>query len=179
MEQTEFIAQLDAKTQQQISTLKDSLLQLPADTLSRPSPDGGWSISQCIQHLNTYHQHYLPLIKKSLESGCDSTGKHVSRGWLGNYFIKMMDPANTSKYKAIVKHQPSVQPDGHKEISILIQHLEHLIDLLKSHPTANFNKNRVKTSISGLILPRLGDTLEFLLMHNQRHLLQALKNLAR
>ena len=177
MRNTDFINGLQFTLEKQISILKTELLPLTAELLSRPRSDGGWSIAQCIQHLNTYADHYIPLIEKKLNDQPQSVQQEVVQGWLGSYFIKMMDPENTSKYKAAKKHRPGRASDGHREILKLTGHLQELDKLLKGHPGADCNKIRISTSIIGFVKLRLGDTLEFILMHNHRHLNQALNNL--
>ena len=40
---------------------------LSEEILLRPSSKGGWSIAQCLEHLNSYGYYYLPLIEVALE----------------------------------------------------------------------------------------------------------------
>ena len=46
--------QVDAHLQQAIKVYQN----LDADTLSRPSSTGGWSIAQCLEHLNSYGDYF-------------------------------------------------------------------------------------------------------------------------
>ena len=39
---------------------------LPGEVLLRPAANGGWSIAQCLWHLNSYGDYYLPKIKSGL-----------------------------------------------------------------------------------------------------------------
>lgn len=36
--------------------------------LKAPASNGGWSIVQCLEHLNTYGNYYLPRIEKGLHN---------------------------------------------------------------------------------------------------------------
>ena len=36
--------------------------------LLRPAGNGGWSIAQCLEHLNRYGNYYLPQIKTGIAS---------------------------------------------------------------------------------------------------------------
>ncbi|MDO4729111.1 MAG: DinB family protein, partial [Bacteroidota bacterium] len=48
-----------------------------------------------------------------------------------------------------------------------------LLDLLQQAYNVDLIKVKTKTSISKFIKLRLGDTLQFVVFHNQRHILQA------
>lgn len=84
--------QVDAHLQQAIKVYQN----LDADTLSRPSNTGGWSIAQCLEHLNSYGDYYLPHIEKTLRNNHSDSATFTS-GWLGDYFTKSMDPQDGKK----------------------------------------------------------------------------------
>ena len=82
---------------------------LSEETLLQPSSSGGWSIAQCLDHLNSYGNYYLPHIAKSIEKSKNSSSSNdFKSSWPGNYFVKMMDPkTGTRKFKAFKDHIPS------------------------------------------------------------------------
>lgn len=164
---------LKAEAQKRLVAEKISDLQIAA--LQKFRFDGGWSICQCFAHLNTYYEFYLPQLEKAVQnSGQKTTQKNYRSGWLGAYFIKMMDPStNKSKYKASKKHLPIGNDDPHETLDIFIKNTESFVKILADCRTVNL-RTRVETSISPLLRLQLGDILEFLLAHNERHIQQAL-----
>ncbi|WP_026462413.1 DinB family protein [Adhaeribacter aquaticus] len=152
----------------------------PEATLLKPATDGGWSIAQCLQHLNAYGQYYLPQIKKGFIHQANQPNQDTfTSTWLGSYFTRMMDPAtNQKRYKAFKDYSPAPALDAHAVIAEFIQQQEELIGYLKKARTADLNKIKVPVSIAKWLKLRLGDVFQFLIAHNQRHMLQAKRHLA-
>lgn len=151
-------------------------------TLLQQPEQGKWSVAQCIEHLNSYNRYYLPQIEKALLKGtyknlpAETTYKP---GWLGNYFTKLMKPGVngelSGKMKAPKDHQPSVTLDAKKVILEFITAEEKLLAYLQRAGTINISKLQVPISIAKFIKLQLGDTFRFLIAHQQRHMLQAIK----
>jgi len=153
---------------------------LPAATLLLPSVTNGWSIAQCLQHLNAYGYYYLPAIENGLTKnpGKPDTATFTST-WLGRYFTHTMDPAtNQKKYKAFKAYNPPPDLDAYAVVAEFIQQQETLLSYLKKSRTADLNVIKIPVSIASWLKLRLGDVLQFVIAHNQRHLLQAQRNLA-
>lgn len=160
---------------------------LTADTrglLQEPAP-GKWSAAQCIEHLNSYNRYYLPQIEKALLNGvyknlpAQATYKP---GWLGNYFTKLMKPGVNgelaSKMQSPKDHRPAANLNAEKVLEEFIEGQEKLIGYLVRAEKINIGKLRVPISLSKFIKLKLGDTFRFLIAHQQRHLLQALRLVA-
>ncbi|HLP18705.1 MAG TPA: DinB family protein [Chitinophagales bacterium] len=149
------------------------------DALQRPSPAGGWSIAQCLWHLNSYGQYYLPRIGAALEQAPENGNgvEHFKSGRLGNYFTRMMEPGK-SKYKVNKRHLPPAVVSPHQTVAEFIQQQETLLHYLRKARAVNLNKIRLPISIASLIKLKLGDVLQFVVAHNERHIQQALRNLA-
>lgn len=151
-------------------------------TLLLQPEQGKWSVAQCIEHLNSYNRYYLPQIEKALLKGtyknlpAETTYKP---GWLGNYFTKLMRPGVngelSGKMKAPKDHQPSVTLDAKKVILEFITAEEKLLAYLQRAGSLNIAKLKVPISIAKFIQLQLGDTFRFLIAHQQRHMLQAIK----
>ena len=115
------------------------LAQEDAHTLLQQPDEGKWSISQVIEHLNSYGRYYLPLIETSL-----ATHKHPARelytaGWLGDYFTRTMLPKNngeiTNKMQSPKNHRPSRDIDNHVVLEEFLQQEHLLLDLLEKAKT--------------------------------------------
>jgi len=179
IDQNSFLLKLEIELEQQLTEVLGIFQNLPEEVLTKPSSSGGWSISECMEHLNTYAAYYQPRIRKALEKmEHANTPVFFKHTWLGQYFINMMNADKSPrKFKAIKKHRPLNSKNSHEVIAEFIHHLEDLLSLLKTSSTKNLNKGSVSTSLSAFIRINTGDALQFLLTHNQRHLQQACRNL--
>lgn len=143
--------------------------------LLRAAKDGGWSIAQCLEHLNSYGHYYLPQIKKGLEKGGGNPPADTfNSSWLGSYFTRAMDPeTGRKKIRAFKNHIPAAQLDAHAVVAEFIQQQESLLQYLQQSRSRNLNKIKIPISISRWIRLNLGDVFQFLIAHNERHMQQA------
>lgn len=174
-------ALLDALEQQTESHLFEaihSFQNLNDKKLLQPAVNGGWSIAQCLEHLNRYGKYYLPTIEKGLAKNFKSTGEFKS-SWLGSYFTKMMSPdSGKKKIKTFKEYSPAPQLNAHAVVAEFIHQQETLLKYLRLARTKDLNKIKIPISISRWIKLKLGDTFQFLIAHNERHMRQAKKNLS-
>lgn len=177
--QAQLIQQLENRIEQHLKDTIYSLQNLPENVLLRAASNGGWSIAQCLEHLNTYGDYYLPQIKSGLEKAPKSSPDiHFESSWLGAYSIKMMEPTTgKKKFKAFKGHIPAEQLDGHAVVARFIQQQEELLSYVKQAKSVNLNNIRIPISITRLIRLKLGDVFQFIIAHDERHLQQAFRNL--
>lgn len=149
--------------------------------LCQPSATGGWSITQNLSHLISYGAYYLPRLKTGLEQ----QPKHIpvtqpfESSWLGAYFTRLMDPKTSrKKFKAVKHHQPTEGVNPQRVIAEFIDQQEDLLYLLRLAGTVDVNTGRIPTSIMPWLRLNLGDTLQFVITHNERHIVQARRNTA-
>lgn len=170
-----WLHELETQLEGQLSFTLSVLQNLDEPTLLREAANGGWSISQCLWHLNSYGDFYLPHIKTALEKAVKGSADFRS-GWLGALFIRMMQPGK-GKYKAFKDHVPPHKPDARQVLATFIQQQEELLYLLKQAKGVDINRIYIPISISKWVKLKLGDVFGFLLAHNERHLQQAKRNL--
>ncbi len=153
---------------------------LPAKKLlAQPAADK-WSAAQCLEHLNSYGNYYLPEIEKAIKTARQNNGtakEQFKAGWLGDYFTNMMKPDTVGrkmkKMKAPKNHTPISNLDSDKVLSTFIDQQERLLKLLEESRKININTAKVPISIAKFIKLKLGDVFMFLITHNYRHILQA------
>lgn len=153
------------------------LSQLDNALLNQPSATGGWSISQCFAHLVSYGDYYLPLLRNAL---LQSTRSHQTStfvgSWLGGYLTRLMNPqTGRTKFKAVKRHQPAAVVDG-TSIDLFIRQQNELQDLLMLAESADINSARIPLSVAGWVRLPVGDILQFMVVHSERHLQQAERN---
>ncbi|GAB2689516.1 DinB family protein [Mucilaginibacter koreensis] len=151
---------------------------LPLEVLAHKADNSSWSILQVIEHLNTYNSYYLPLITNAFLKHPDAgtTSTHFTSSWLGNYFVKLMQPdANgqvTKKMKAAPQHQPGQEPDTKTIINNFISGQQQLLIILETSHQYPLERIKIPISIFKLIKLNLGDVMRFLVTHQQRHFVQ-------
>lgn len=179
LNKTQLLDTLEHRVEQHISLSINHFQNLPESVLLKPSATGGWSIVQCLEHLNSYGRYYLPAIEKRLRSQKeDLTQAKVRQSWLGKYFKELMDPkTGTKKFKAFKGHVPSADLDPHRVVAEFIQQQETLLKLIHESRKKNMNKVRIPISILKIIRLNVADTLQFIIAHNERHIKQAQRNL--
>ena len=174
---SQLLATLEARVDRHLERAISLYQNLTDLELNRASPSGGWSIAQCLEHLNSYGDYYLPQIRKAINTYEGKPSLTTRRGWLGNYFVNMMDPDVSNKgYKAFKGHIPDSDLNGHQVVARFIQQQEDLLLLLRKAEVANLELIRIPISITRFIRLRLGDTFEFMIMHDERHIRQADRN---
>jgi uncharacterized damage-inducible protein DinB len=170
---------LENKVESHLQQAIQVFQNLNPDHLLQPAANGGWSIAQCLEHLNSYGHFYLPRIQTGLARAKGKPAASTFQStWLGNYFTRSMDPeTGRKKYKAFKGHIPLPDLDAAAVVAAFIQQQEALLACLAQSRQADLNTIKIPISISRWIKLRLGDVLQFLIAHNERHLLQAKRNL--
>jgi uncharacterized damage-inducible protein DinB len=149
---------------------------LSPEELLKPAANGGWSIAQCLWHLNSYGDYYLPKIKSGLAKNYLANPDFKST-WLGSYFTRIMKPgAQMKKFKAFKNHIPPAELDAHQVVAEFIQQQEQLLTYLKQARQTDMNRIRIPISILSWMKLKLGDVFQFIIAHDERHLLQAKRN---
>ncbi|MFN3850845.1 MAG: DinB family protein [Spirosomataceae bacterium] len=152
---------------------------LSTEVLLQPSASGGWSIAQCLEHLNSYGDYYLPEFEKRLSQSTDNqTPASFKSTWLGKLAIDSMNPTTgKKKFKAFKNHTPASNLDAQKVVAKFINQQEQLLQIIRDARTKNIQKIKIPISIAKFIKLNLGDALQFLIVHNERHIQQAKRNL--
>ncbi|MHA4894663.1 DinB family protein [Pedobacter sp. PWIIR3] len=175
---SQFLAELNEMVELHLQQAISIYQNTSASKLNKQADQGGWSVAQCLAHLNSYGEFYLPQLEIALANPSSKPVPLVKRGWLGDYFIKMMDPnRKAARYQAMKKHLPQTGISAHQIVANFIEQQEQLLKLLRRAGTSDLNNVRIPTSISGMLRLRLGDALAFLIVHNERHIQQANRNL--
>jgi hypothetical protein len=168
---------LETRVEASLHIAIQTFQNLPSDVLLKPSVTGGWSIAQCLEHLNSYGTFYLPKIQTALEKNKCVYSKKFKSGWFGAYFIKIMLPNSGKKYKAFKNHVPAYNLDSATVVSTFIHQQELILSYLRIAQRHDLNRIKIPISISPFIKLKLGDVFQFVIAHNERHIEQAKRNL--
>lgn len=179
MEKLLLLNQLENQVESHLQEPIQKYQNLSDELLLKPSSSGGWSIAQCLEHLNTYGVYYLPLFEKGLsESQDDLSVETVKSTWLGKLAIDSMNPEKgKKKFKARKGHIPEVALDAKAVVAEFINQQEQLLQILRVAKNRHIQSIKIPISIAKFLKLHLADALQFLIIHNERHIQQANRNL--
>jgi len=171
----ELLTELTGLTRQHIQTVQ-SFKQLPQEILNRKPVAGGWSILECMEHLNRYGDFYIPEIEFRIQNSKHRPSAVFKPGLLGNYFAKSMLPKERlNKMKTFKSMDPADSTLDPSVLDKFIHQQEQILQLLEASRQTNLTRVKTSISISKWIKLRLGDTLRVVIYHNLRHVVQGQK----
>jgi len=175
VEKSRLLDLLEARVNDHIQSAVEVFQNMHSDLLLEPAEGGGWSIAQCLEHLNRYGDYYIPFIRQGLgrQNRC-VTGGVFKSSLIGGWFTRMMDPdTGKKKMKAFKDYKPGRELDAHAVVAEFIRQQEVLLTCLQWARKADLNKPRIPVSILPWLTLKLGDVLQFVIAHNERHMRQA------
>lgn len=177
------ITLLTGLQQQTESFLNDAIQQwqmLPPSVMLYKETADKWSAAQCLMHLNSYGNYYLPAIAKTLDEALLKqwlSKETFKSSWLGNFFTELMLPKGAAgtvkRMKAPRNHTPLANDNSDDSIATFIDQQEMMLQLLEKAKAIDLLKASTPISISRFIKLPVGDTFRFLTAHTYRHVLQA------
>ena len=163
-------------TQEILNTVNSSLIGLSNEDYNWKTNPESWSILECFEHLNIYSRYYNTALKTAIQKAKNSTPKDSYKsGWFGQMSINMMKPDNKKKQQAITKFNPINSTLDTSVLDEFIQHQQDLLQMLEDAKSINISKRLVPVEFFKLIKMKIGDTFRFVIVHQQRHLQQALR----
>jgi len=170
----ELIERLEMELDRQINVVVEQFQNLSDEEMNNGGENGGWSIAQNLEHLNMYFNYYNPAIKRAMDNVKDDLGaEQFHSGWLGSYFSNSMDYRTEKKIKAFKDYIPSEKLNSAEVVQTFIQNEEELLQLIRKAKSYNLTKIRIAISLTKWITMRLGDVFQFVILHNERHIVQA------
>lgn len=147
---------------------------------TRPAP-GKWSIIECLQHLNLAERYYVRQLQhKTDRLGLlqhNPTDQLLESDFVGRMALRMLDPKSTFKIPAPGMVKPRSAPELNPA-EVMSQFLELQTiqgDLLNKLTYLDWNQEKVPTLFGNWLKMRLGDVVQMLMVHTERHLNQALR----
>ena len=162
-----------------ITTVNDLTKSYSLNELNRkPSPES-WSANECFHHLNLTFQSYLPSIHKGIHQFNGQPSSQYTSGFFGDRMIRAMAPSkgtipDRKKTKTFKKVNPEHQLTFiETPIDTFLVYLSEFNSVIRQLTDLNLEKVKVKSLVGNIIKFKLGDALQIVHVHNQRHLIQA------
>lgn len=172
--QSEYLIQSLIEQTRQILNEGEKIKRYDLQALTWKQDPNSWCILECLEHLNLYGEFYLPQISGKIKNTDTAAESEFHSGLLGGFLAKSMLPKEKlNKMKTFKDKNPLNSKLDKGVLDKFVNQQEQLLSLLNDSRRVSLNKVRITTSISRLIRLRLGDTFQFLINHNLRHLKQA------
>lgn len=176
MTASQLIEQSEKDVQEILKTIQSDLTDLSKETYNWKANAESWSILECFEHLNIYNRYYNDALKTAIQKAKNAKPKQQYKsGWFGQMSINSMKPNNTKKQKTLAKFNPVNSSLSTTVLDEFIQHQQDLLEMLEAAKSINISKNLVPVEFFKLLKMKIGDTFRFVIVHQQRHLQQALR----
>ena len=158
-----------------MDTVKNEFVQLPEKRLNWKESAERWSILECFEHLNRYSLYYHSQIALSITKAVktDTAMLETKSTWLGRKFISMMHPDNVRKHRTYKKMNPRSCMLSAAVLAKFLQNQEELLGLIREASSVNLNEVSVPVEFMKFLKMNIGDALQFVVMHEKRHMHQA------
>jgi DinB superfamily len=141
-----------------------------------PAPDC-WSIAEVFVHLNLSNQIYIRHILPRVTLAPDTSVNEFRSGWLGDWAYEKIVPRSDGTVfkmrstRSVIPIKPKDEPK--EALHSFHRTCDELDDILRHSSTKDLRRIRIPFHFIPLLHFGLGETLRFLIAHNERHLLQA------
>ncbi|MFW6079341.1 MAG: DinB family protein [Gemmatimonadota bacterium] len=140
-------------------------------------PDGKrWSIGQCLVHLALTNGRYITEIETAVERGRDQglTGDGPFRhGWLGNLLVRMIRPPVRLRVKAMKELAPPPVRTKAEAVDAFMAEQRRLERAIVHADGLDLGRVKLASPATRRLKLTLGQAFEFVLGHNDRHIVQA------
>lgn len=170
------VEKLIIETREIVSNAENSFARLSNQQLNWKPAAERWSVAQCFEHLLTTNNAYFPTFD-ALERGEKKT-RMVERlpvfpAIWGTLLRRSLDPKSTRKLKAPSKVNPTSSNLGSSVISDFIDQQQKIVRYMTSFRNMELTRIIVTSPFLSLLTFSLMDALRIIVVHEQRHLIQA------
>lgn len=139
--------------------------------LWQPPPDGGWSVGECLAHLNIFGEGYALKLKPALQKARSRKGQGPFRlGLIGGFAVRAVAPDTKAKLKAPQSFQPEPQA-GVLERFLALQ--DELLGIVRQAEGLALTRIIISSPASRFLRLSSFEALNAVTVHQLRHLAQA------
>jgi hypothetical protein len=163
---------------------RDFAILADAQLQWKPRPEC-WSIVECLQHLVLQLELYLPKIDQAVLKGktfnITADGTAFRSGFLGKYLLSSIRIKDDNSIQRFSKCPNKLRPESTIEgaaslvVENYFQYSAQLLNLLSVSKALHLEQIKVTLPLVPLFRLKLGDMLQYLVYHIERHIVQAQK----
>lgn len=147
----------------------------------QPNTDS-WSIGQCIDHLITTNQTYLPILAIAIEGEYEKTFMEkipFLPTFFGKLLLKSVQPNNMRKIKTMPVFEPAQSNIPDNIVREFELHQQNMAFMIQNTENLYHHKIIITSPANKYLTYSLYHAIEIIIAHEQRHLQQAKRVLDR
>lgn len=178
MIQEDLPGRLEKELHDLLEMVRTRLSGQPLETLQLRPDNSGWNALECFAHLNVFLEMYLPRIEKAIHLTKarnwqpDNTTRYTR---VAKKILKRADLNNGKAFKTPKRYDFYGQPLNHDPLKSFLINSERLLRNIQAVHAVSLNRAKIGWGPSGFFKLTLGNTLEWLVLHSQRHVMQAFR----
>lgn len=141
----------------------------------KPAPDK-WSIGQCLQHIIQLNNAYYPVVENKIQEAEKNklfAKKTFHPNLLGKLVISSLKPGGKKTFKTYEVFKPVGNDVSLSVVRDLEINNEKLVLFMNRSVPFDLNKIKIKSPANRLFRFQLGALFLMIIVHEQRHILQA------
>ena len=154
----------------------------PGDLIHQKPDISSWSTLEILDHLIKTSDIYLSSAKKTI-SRLDSKNSPLdqySYSWIGKLAVKTMKPVKGKrkmKMKTFPKLSPADNLNRNEIFEKYVKQRTRMHELINEARFVDHNNYKINSALGSLVKFKIMEAFEFLLAHEERHILQARETL--
>lgn len=170
------LLQLQKLTSRLSEIVARDFLPLSEEQLNWKEEAHEWSIGECLSHLNSISKTHLEEISKAIsQSPYRSPNTYFEQNWLGKRLVARVRLNQNNQIKKPRQSPSQYAPVFHATniVQTFLDNQKQILQFLKSAQQIDIQKTKIPIAFGGLIKIPLGDVLQMIVYHHERHLVQA------
>ncbi|MCH2198049.1 MAG: hypothetical protein MK081_04655 [Flavobacteriales bacterium] len=157
---------------------------LDPETLLKKDDEKTWSAAEVVEHMYMGYRLYKPKFEKALASIPEASEKwdHIEARGMANWAINGLAPQTGNKIKYKMKTSKVFQPvrlpmNADQEtmnnvFDDFVAGLDFMADVTRDIRTREVKAHRFNSAIGPIVRFNVAEGLQFILHHNERHMIQ-------
>jgi hypothetical protein len=141
----------------------------------KPAPDE-WSIGQCLDHIITTDEQYMPILEQVLQ-GTRRTNfwqrLPILPGFFGTMIYKYSHPETTRPIQSPPIFRPSNSSIGLDVYERFQSHQERILNAMQASQDKPIDTMIISSPVANWLVYSLGDAFRIIVVHQYLHVLQA------